>query len=369
MMLWLREPSGRGRRARRGIGGTCALLVLLAASPSLAVAQSTGDSAGSAATPQVASQPAKDLPAPRPGSISGTLIDLDGALVSGATVTLTQAGASQTCLSAGDGSFQFTNVSPGAYDLRIEAPRFAPLEHSGTLGDGESLTLPPLHLIVGTLIQVTSAQTQEQIAAEQVRQEERQRLLGIVPNFYVTYEKRPVGLTPGQKFHLAWKSSIDPVQFGINAASAAFQQWIGSVNGYGSGAQGYAKRFSADTANVWVENFMTGAILPSLLKQDPRYFYKGTGSKKSRFLHAIASVVVCQGDNGQRQINYSNLLGSLAAGAISNVYYPASNRQGVGLTFENTATGLAGNAFSAFMQEFFLKRFTPNRPDTNPPRN
>jgi len=365
------EPSGRGRGrgGRQRLGEICALLILLVASPGLAPAQSGGGSAGSTSLPPVATQAAASLPSAKTSSLSGTLIDPDGAVVSGATVTLTQAGASQTCVSAGDGSFQFTNVSAGAYDLRIEAPGFAPLKQSGALRAGESLTLPPLHLTVGTMIQVTSAETQEQIAAEQIREEERQRLLGIVPNFYVTYEKRPMALTAGQKFQLAWKSSVDPVQFGINAAGAGFQQYIGSFNGYGHGAQGYAKRFSADTANVWVGNFMGGAILPSLLKQDPRYFYKGTGSKTSRFFHAIASVFVCNGDNGRRQPNYSNVLGSLAAGGISNLYYPAANRQGVALTFENTATGLAGSAFSAVMQEFFLKRFTPHTPGTDSPRN
>ena len=78
------------------------------------------------------------------------------------------------------------------------------------------------------------------------------------------------------------------------------------------------------------------AIFPALLKQDPRYFYKGTGSKKSRFFYAVANAVICKGDNGRWQPNYSSVLGSLAAGGLSNLYYPASSRNGVGLTFENT---------------------------------
>jgi hypothetical protein len=362
---WRRD---RGHNSRPGIFEICVLLILLAVPASLA-AQSAGDPAGSAGPPPAAPQTAADLSPAKAESLSGTLIDPDGAVISGATVTLTQGGTSQTCISAGDGLFQFTKVSAGTYELRVEAPGFAPLKQSGSLVAGESLTLPQLRLAVGATIQITSAETLEQIATEQIREEERQRLLGIVPNFYVTYEKSPVPLTPRQKFQLAWKSSIDPVQFGINAASAGFQQSIDSFNGYGQGAKGYLKRFSADTANVWVGNFIGGAILPSLLRQDPRYFYKGTGSKTSRFLYALSSVFVCKGDNGRWQPNYSNVFGSLSAGAISNLYYPASNRQGVALTFENTATGLAGSAFSAVLQEFFLKRFTPHNPDTDPPRN
>ena len=78
------------------------------------------------------------------------------------------------------------------------------------------------------------------------------------------------------------------------------------------------------------------AILPSILKQDPRYFYKGSGTTRSRILYALANAVVCKGDNGHWQPDYSGILGSLAAGGISNLYYPASNRNGVQLTFENT---------------------------------
>jgi hypothetical protein len=74
------------------------------------------------------------------------------------------------------------------------------------------------------------------------------------------------------------------------------------------------------------------AILPALLKQDPRYFYKGTGTTRSRILYAIANSVMCKGDNGHWQVNYSGILGGAAAGGISNLYYPASDRNGISLT-------------------------------------
>jgi hypothetical protein len=108
--------------------------------------------------------------------------------------------------------------------------------------------------------------------------------------------------------------------------------------------------------------FLGGAVFPALLKQDPRYFYKGTGSKRSRILYAIANAVICKGDNRRWQANYSNILGSLAAGGISNLYYPQSNR-GAALTFENTAIGIGGTAVANLFQEFVVKKFTRNVPN------
>ena len=79
-----------------------------------------------------------------------------------------------------------------------------------------------------------------------------------------------------------------------------------------------------------IDTFIGSAILPSILHQDPRYFYKGTGSITSRALYAISTVVICRGDNGRWQPNYSNVAGNLISAGISNLYYPASNRNGAG---------------------------------------
>lgn len=377
--LMRRDVAGSDRWAI--IGTICALVMAACASAGTATAQATSDSPRGETGRSAITEPASDASPEKSGSLSSTVVDASGAVIPGAAVTLTQPSAKQSGLNpagtltstktvtAGDGSFQFPGVASGSYELTIEAPGFATLKVSGMLHEGEALTLPPLQLAVEGIIQVAVAETQEQIAEEQVHEEERQRLLGVVPNFYVTYEQHPVPLTPRQKFQLAWKSSVDPVQWGINAGVAGFQQGIKEFSGYGQGMQGYAKRFAADTADVWIGTYIGGAILPSLLKQDPRYFYKGTGSRKSRFWYAMAMAVVCKGDNGRWQTNYSNILGSLAAGGISNLYYPASSRQGVKLTFVNAAAGLGGSAVSNVIQEFVLKRFTPHNPDTDPPKN
>jgi len=106
--------------------------------------------------------------------------------------------------------------------------------------------------------------------------------------------------------------------------------------------------------------------LPSIFKQDPRYFYKGTGSKRSRVMYALANAVMCKGDNGRWQVNYSGLLGSLAAGGISNLYYPAKDRNGAGLTFENALIGIGATAAANLLQEFVIKKLTPSAASHGP---
>ncbi len=126
-------------------------------------------------------------------------------------------------------------------------------------------------------------------------------------------------------------------------------------------AEGYAKRFGAAYADGFIGTMIGGAILPSVLHQDPRYFYKGTGSIRSRTLYAISTVVICKGDNGRWEPNYSNVLGNLASGGISNLYYPASNR-GVQLTVDNWLIGTASGAIGALFQEFVVKKLSRGVP-------
>jgi hypothetical protein len=222
---------------------------------------------------------------------------------------------------------------------------------------------------VATTIEVNVTQTREEIAEQQIHEQEKQRVFGVVPNYYVTYHQDAVPLNTRQKFQLGWKSTLDPVSFGIAGAIAGVEQATNAYSGYGQGAQGYAKRLGATYADFVAGTFIGSVILPSVLKQDPRYFYKGTGSRKSRFFYAVASAVICKGDNGHLQPNYSNMLAGLAAGGISNLYYPASDRGGVGLTFENALIGIGGSAAGAVIEEFFIHQVTPHAGNRPPSQN
>ena len=207
-----------------------------------------------------------------------------------------------------------------------------------------------------------SASPQE-IAQEQVRQEEKQRVLGVVPNFYVAYAPDAPPLTARQKFHIAWRTSVDPVSILASGVFAGAEQAGNMLGGYGQGSSGYAKRFGASLADNTIGTFLGGAVLPVLLKQDPRYFYKGKGTTSSRILYALANAFVCKGDNGRWQANYSGIGGGLAAGAISNLYDPAGSRSGVGLSFETALMGTAGSAVQNLFQEFVVRRLTPKLPN------
>jgi Carboxypeptidase regulatory-like domain len=297
-----------------------------------------------------------------PGSISGTVVDGTGAVVGGARVTLTRADQSppQEVLSGDDGQFSFANVVPGTFQITITAAGFAAQTSSRILHSGESYIAPPSALAlanVNTDVQVTVPRTE--VAEDQVKVQEKQRVLGVVPNFYVSYVPDAVPLTSKLKFKLAWKTMIDPVTFALVGVSAGVQQAQNDFSGYGQGAQGYAKRFGASYADTATSAFIGSAVLPSLLKQDPRYFYKGIGSTRSRILYAIANSVICKGDNQRWQPNYSAILGGLTAGGISNLYYPAKDR-GAALVFENTLIGTGTTAVFNLFQEFVVRKLTPH---------
>ena len=303
-------------------------------------------------------------PASSNGSIRGVIVDHDGAVYEGVHITLTQtaiAASAKTATSDNNGRFQFTGVPPGPFQLTISSEGFATKVIQGLLHPGENFEAPAIVLPFATAtseVQVTASQVE--IAQAQLKDEEEQRVFGVIPNFYVVYAPNAPPLNSRQKFHLAWRSSIDPVTFLATGFFAGIEQATNEFSGYGQGAQGYAKRFGANYADSFISTMIGSAILPSLLKQDPRYFYKGVGTTKSRILYAIANSVICKGDNGKWQANYSGLLGNLAAGGISNLYYPPQNRDGATLTVENTLIGIGETAATNLLQEFVVRKLTPN---------
>jgi hypothetical protein len=299
-----------------------------------------------------------------PGSVSGTIVDASGAAVGGARVALTrdEPGAGVETTADKDGAFTFASVAPGAFHVTVTAAGFAPQVANGILHPGEVFVVPQMGLAVATeMTQVrveAGAATTAEVAAEEIKEQEKQRVLGVIPNFYVSYVQDAVPLTSKQKFGLAWKTTIDPVNFGVVGVIAGVQQWQNNFSEYGQGAQGYGKRYGAAYADFVSGTFMGGAVLPSVLKQDPRYFYKGTGTVKDRVLYALSMAVMCKGDNGKWQFNYSAIGGSLIAGGISNAYYPDKDR-GAALVFENTLIGIGENAATNLLQEFVIRKLTP----------
>lgn len=304
-------------------------------------------------------------------SISGQIIDPAGAVVVEAQVRLGREDQPpiQEILSDESGQFFFADLSPGPFQLTITAGGFGAQQVSGVLRPGEAYIVPEIRLAVATVlteVRVGVELTQVEVAQDQIKEQEKQRVLGFIPNFFVSYVPNAAPLAPKQKFELAWRSTIDPFTFVGVAAIAGVQQATDAFAGYGQGIQGYAKRFGAAYANVVAGTFIGSAILPSLLKQDPRYFYKGTGSARSRILYALGNTVICKGDNKRWQPNYSGILGTFATGGISYLYYPASDRDGSALILQNSLIRFGETAFTNVLQEFVIRKLTP-RLQRHPP--
>ncbi len=300
------------------------------------------------------------------GSISGTVVDQTGAFVAGADVRLTREDQSpdKEMLSGDDGQFSFADIAPGPFQLTITLAGFATHASSGFLQPGEIYSVPQITLsVASTTTEVRVALSRTEEAEAEIKEQEKQRVLGFIPNFYVSYVPNAVPLTPKQKFELAWKMTVDPITFGVTGVIAGVQQSQDVFHGYGQGVEGYAKRYGASYGDLVASTIIGSAVLPSLLKQDPRYFYKGSGSKRSRILYAIANSVICKGDDGHWQANYSTILGSLAAGGISNLYYPAKDRNDATLTLENALIGIGESAAVNVLQEFFMRKLTRNAPN------
>jgi hypothetical protein len=309
-------------------------------------------------------------PQPTEATLSGTIADTDAAAVPGAHVTLqdTELDAARNALSDSEGAFVFSSVAPGKYILTVHAIGFSPWKIHDVIvvHEGEALEIPQVQLGVESINTTVNAITIEDLAERQITAEEHQRILGILPNFYVSYLPDAAPLTRKQKFKLAVHVSVDPITFFKVSVASGIEQWQGDFSGYGDDFPGYTKRFGASYGDSISSTFLGAALLPSLLHQDPRYYYRGHGHVVVRALYAISTTVVCKGDSGHWQPNFSNVFGNLGAAGISSLYYPSSDQHSVQVTVDNTLLGVAEGAFGTLFQEFLLHRFTHGLPPAQP---
>jgi hypothetical protein len=303
-------------------------------------------------------------PEPRRASIHGTVTDVvQDAAVSAATVTIDgPAPSDHRTLSTNEtGWFEIKDLKPAvSYKVTVAANGFAAWTSSAVvLTPGQALELPDIKLKLSVVETTVVALTGEQLATQQVNLEQKQRILGVIPNFYVVYDKNAVPLTTKLKYRLAFKAATDVVSIAGDFVFAGINQASDTRPHYQQGAVGYAQRFGASYADSFSNVMIGGAVLPSILHQDPRYFYQGTGTKKSRLRHAMANPFFCRADNGRTQFNYSGLGGNLIAASLTNLYYPKSDR-GAGLVFSTTLINIGGRLANAVIQEFVLRKYTSN---------
>jgi hypothetical protein len=298
--------------------------------------------------------------------ISGTVQDATGAVVPGALVTLRGPAIDRprTMESAADGSFTFPDLPPGKYRITVVSAGLGSyVSQEIELGTGENREAPRVVLpIAPTNVDVRVNVTEAQLATEQVKLQEQQRVLGVLPNFYTSYVWDAAPMTTGLKFNLALKSATDPVTFLGAGFIAGIEQANNTFPGYGQEAGGYGQRLGAAYADDVIARMLGSAIFPSLMKQDPRYFYRGSGSTKSRLLYALAATFVCKGDNGHWQPAYSYFAGSFGAGAIATLYHPDGTGTAT-LVLRNGLIDTGGHALNNVVREFLLRKLTPKVPD------
>jgi hypothetical protein len=188
-------------------------------------------------------------------------------------------------------------VAPGASDLPA-----APVSQQGSAAaqqDGMPSANGPIFPRTTVKPGVTSA--------DMLKQEEHQRILGVMPNFNTVETSGGVpSLSPKQKWHLAFKSSIDPFVFVADGFVAGLSQARNTNPEFGQGAAGYSKRFGAAALDSADGTLWGNAILPIVFKEDPRYFRLGSGTFIHRFLYSAGTTIWCRRDNGSWGPNYAN---------------------------------------------------------------
>ena len=357
-----------GKRLRALAGSI--LFVYCGLMCSMAVGQERSSSITELTLPD-APQPAQiysSAPDSDGGIISGTVLDASGDVVQGARVSLTGAGprgsAVRTIESGSDGQFVFSGVAPDTYRLTITAPGMSTFTSPQIpLLAGQTQIVPAVKLSVsGGTTSVTVSGDQEQLSRQQVQIAVQQRVAGVIPNFYSSYDWNAPPMLAKQKFQLSVHSILDPVSFLSVAGIAGAEQYKNVFPAYGGGIEGYGKRYGAALATHASGTLLGRAVYPAIFHQDPRYFYKGQGSVGSRMLYAISAAVIARGDDGRWKPNYSLVLGHLTAAGISNLYYPASERGG-SLILLNGLAGTGADAVGNLIREFVLKRITSHVPE------
>jgi hypothetical protein len=296
------------------------------------------------------------------GSIVGIVTDAQDALIPGASIQVEGDKTSDHSMKSNEvGAFAINGLPTGeTLHVTIKTEGFGDWKSDPiVLTPGQMVDLQSIKLTVAANLTSVSAASPEKVAIEQVQLATRQRLFGVLPNFYVAYDTRFVPLSPKLKFQLALRTSTDVATFLGAGFLAGIDMASDVAPHYEQGASGYGKRFGAAYAGAAIDIVLGGAILPTLFKQDPRYFYQGTGSKKSRMLHAISSPFVAKGDNGHWQMNISSIGGDLGASAMTNLYYPESDRGG-GLVVKGFLEATGARIASSVLQEFVFRKLTTN---------
>jgi hypothetical protein len=188
------------------------------------------------------------------------------------------------------------------------------------------------------------------------------RIFGVVPNYRtVELSAKYEPISTRHKFYIATRDSFDYPVFFVAGFFAAVGQLENSNPDFGQGLKGYGKRYITSLGDQVIGNYLTEAVLPSALHQDPRYFRLGTGSFRVRLRYALTRVLITRTDSGRATFNWSEVAGNSGAVAISNLYYPQARE--VGANVEKLGMQFGLDALSNVLKEFWpdIKRRRSHR--------
>lgn len=335
------------------------------------VAEATGQIATPAQS--LSAEPAQPQPNPAAaGTLYGDVVDNHNALVPQAKIKATHLTASaagaplappvETTADAA-GHFELRSLAPGVWKVEVSSPGFSNfVAPHVVVRPGLRFELQGVVLSIAEAhADVTVTMTIEQVAEQEIHDQEHQRVLAVFPNYNTSYVWNAAPMTVSQKFRLSAHSTLDPIAFFTAGIIAGGQQIRNTYPEFGGGPEGYAKRYGAAWTTTFIGHNLGYAVLPSVFHQDPRYFYMGTGTVKQRAIHAMLSSVLCRGNNGRTQFNASHVLGNFIAGIISKAYYPKTNSYGT-LAVNNMILGTLGTSGVNLFREFALRRFSTGTP-------
>lgn len=311
---------------------------------------------------------------PASARIKGVVSDIQGGLVPGAHIVIASSttSATQETTANAVGFFSVGGLTPGTYSVTISSPGLKTyVLHDLHLHAGQIYSLPEVSLpMARTSADVTVTLTTEELAETELHNELHQRVFGVLPNFYTSYQWNAAPLTAKQKLKLTFRATTDPVFLGTTAITAGIEQARNTYPEYGDGAAGYWKRYGAAYGDAVIGRFMSSVVFASVFRQDPRYFVMTNGTWYRRSWHAISSTVIQRGDNRHWQPAYAHLFGSATAGLISSTYHPGSNPGK--LVLNNTILDLGDKAANNLIREFVLRHLAKNIPSYakgKPPEN
>ncbi len=333
-------------------------MLLISANAAILVAQQTQSVGSVSVSAESAEKPAQ-------GRLIITLTDVHGAVLPNVRIELVEPNGAieRTGTSDANGKVQFDSLRAGTYQAKVASIGFASTESAEVLLKADETQQLPMTAMnsATTTTTVHVVASLDEVAQAQVQEQEKQKVLGFLPNYYVSYIWNAAPMTPKLKFRLALRSAFDPATFLIVAGVAGVEQAHETFPGYGQESEGYAKRYASTYGDTLISSMVSRAVLASVFHQDPRYFYRGSGSIRSRILYALLQSVECRGDNGHTEPNYSALIGGFAAAGLSNLYRAPGDRS-AGLTLRNSLIVIGGHAANNLFREFLSRKMTPAVP-------